>query len=275
MPTILLTGLPRSGTTLTCALLNRCPDTVALAEPIQLGQHGDRARALGQIETFVSETRHSALTRGVVTSKHIDGVVPDNTVGRVAPGARLRGVAVSHGEIAVDKPLSDDFHLLIKHPAEFTALADVLQAQYPLYAIVRHPLAVLAAWQTVDMPVQRGRMPMLETFTPGLAARLDAISNPLKRQVALMDWLLSVYEGFPANRVLRYEDTTADPAASLAPLTPHSADLRPLPAYDPASRYAHLDLGGLAAELLPIRRRIERFYPDFEASLEPFLAQSS
>jgi len=272
MPTILLTGLPRSGTTLACALLNQCPDTVALAEPIQLERHGDRARACDEIDLFIADTRRNALARGVVTSKHIDGVVPDNTVGQAAPSADLRGVMVSHGEISVGKPLSEDFHLLIKHPAEFTALSAPLRDCYPLYAIVRHPLAVLAAWQTVNMPVHHGHMPMLEAFVPGLAARLDAIADRMTRQVALMDWLLSVYSEFPPGHVLRYEDTTADPAARLAALTPHSAGLTPMPAYDPATRYAHLDLGELARALRPIRPRVERFYPDFEEALGPYLA---
>lgn len=275
MSTILLTGLPRSGTTLTCALLNQCPDTVALAEPIQLERHGDRLRACDEIAAFIAGTRESALKRGIVTSKHIDGAVPDNTVGAPPPGGGLRGILVSHGEIPVAKPLSDDFRLLIKHPAEFTALSGVLRDRYPLYAIVRHPLAVLAAWQTVNMPVHHGHMPMLEAFVPGLTARLDAVSDRVARQVVLMDWLLSVYAEFPSGMVLRYEDTTADPAGSLAVLTPHSAALASLPAYDPATRYAHVDLGHLARALLPIRSRITRFYPDFETSLEPFLAASS
>lgn len=50
MSTTLLTGLPRSGTTLTCSLLNDYPATVALAEPIQLERHGDRARAVEEMK---------------------------------------------------------------------------------------------------------------------------------------------------------------------------------------------------------------------------------
>ena len=38
---IVLTGLGRSGTTLTCHLLNKLPDTVALAEPIAPGKFED------------------------------------------------------------------------------------------------------------------------------------------------------------------------------------------------------------------------------------------
>jgi hypothetical protein len=38
---IVSTGLPRSGTTLTCHLLNKLPNTVALHEPIAPGQFVD------------------------------------------------------------------------------------------------------------------------------------------------------------------------------------------------------------------------------------------
>ena len=39
------------------------------------------------------------------------------------------------------------------HPAAFTAAAAALQTRYTLFAVIRHPLSVLASWQTVDLPV--------------------------------------------------------------------------------------------------------------------------
>jgi hypothetical protein len=42
---VVLTGLPRSGTTLTCHLLNKLPDTVALHEPMQGVDYGDTVDA--------------------------------------------------------------------------------------------------------------------------------------------------------------------------------------------------------------------------------------
>ena len=39
---IVLTGPGRSGTTLTCFLLNKLPDTVALSEPIAPGKYANR-----------------------------------------------------------------------------------------------------------------------------------------------------------------------------------------------------------------------------------------
>jgi hypothetical protein len=274
MSTILLTGLPRSGTTLTCALLNEFPNTVALAEPLQLDPHGGREKAMSEIERFIGAARVMLLERGTALSKHVNGVVPDNWVEPVsAPsGQRLRKVTERHGLISVGKPLMADFTLIIKHPAEFTALADRLTDEYPLVALIRHPMAVLASWQTVDMPVNRGRMPMAEAFAPGLADRRDAIEDRIDRQVALLDWLLGVYDKLPRVQILRYEDMVADPAKQLQRFTSYPrAPMRQLEHFQVADRYPGVSLKPLARALLAICPVAARFYPDFEKSLEPFL----
>lgn len=271
-PSILLTGLPRSGTTLACALLNEFPDTVALPEPIQLERHGDRARAVREIDAFVAESRRSALDLGIVVAKHVDGVIRDNFVDEPGGETGLRRPRATHGTLPVGKPLSPGFRLIVKHPAEFSALADLLLGRYPMMALVRHPLAVLAAWQTVDMPVNRGHMPMAEAFNPELAGLLAAIPDRLERQVALMGWLLRLYARFPAGAVIRYEDMLARPRQVLSRLTPHAADpAKPLKPVDPAARYPGVDLPLLAQALLAIRAEAEVFYPDFDASLAPWL----
>lgn len=275
MPTILVTGPPRSGTTLLCALLNEFPDTLALGEPLALGRHGDRGRALAEIEQFVDTTRRTARDEGVAISKHVNGTVPDNWVEDpvVLATGRRRRILEQRGEIAVAKPLSETFHLIIKHPAEFTALAEPLSRRFPLYAIIRHPLAVLAAWQTVEMPVHYGHMPMLECFVPGLTERLDAIADRVTRQVALMRFLFGTYATFPPDRILRYEDVVADPATQLARLSPHAqAPARKLVAYDLRQRYTSVDLRVLAEALRPLAPEVSPFFPDFLASLRPYLA---
>jgi len=274
MPTVLVTGLPRSGTTLLCSLLNDFPETLALGEPLALGQHGDRARALAEIESFIDMTRRRAIANGFAMSKHVDGKIPENWVEdpAVLATGRRRRILEQRGEIAVAKPLSETFHLIIKHPAEFTALAEPLSLRFPLYAVVRHPLAVLAAWQTVEMPVHYGHMPMLECFVPGLTAQLDAIDDRVERQVALMRFLFGTYATFAPERILRYEDLMADPASQLARLSPHAGrPARALAAYDPRQRYTNVDLRALAEALLPLAPDVSPFFPDFLASLRPYL----
>ena len=155
--TILLTGPPRSGTTLTCELLASVPNTVALDEPIgrkyltgkadatpasKPGLFGASHEADGverapstlrrrlpfdledvadRVQRFASETRTSALTRGVVRSKSVNGAVVGSKVSdeKDENGLRLRLTQV--GEIPVGKPLTDDFTLAIKQCGGFTA----------------------------------------------------------------------------------------------------------------------------------------------------------
>jgi hypothetical protein len=269
VPTTLLTGLPRSGTTLVCALLNRLPDTVALSEPRILALHGDRERALWEIDAFLAMTREAALITGRVPSQAIGGRAPENVAEPPRDDGRLRRVRAVDRLIEVGKPLSSDFHLVVKHPALFTALAEPLRRRRRLVAIVRHPLAVLASWQTVDMPPNRGRLPRAEAFAPDLAARLAAAPDVLTRQIALLGWMLGIYATFPPSEVLRYEDLIAGPGAALAILSPNAATLPArLDDFDIAQRYAGVDLAPLAAALLDIRDLAEPFYPDFARSLE-------
>lgn len=269
---VLLTGVPRSGTTLMCSLLNDIPDCVALPEPIQLERHGDRMRAIGEIEEFLGDTRRRALAGEAVATKHRDGQIIDNFAAPPNSGGELRRVAVAHGPVVLDKPLSPDFTLFVKHPAEFTALADLLLERYRIWAIVRHPLAVLSAWQTVDMPVNRGHMPMAEAFSPALAALLAREPDCLKRQVHLLGWLMQTYARLLPERVILYEDLMARPKDVLSRLTGRVPEaVRPLAAVDPRQRYAHLEFRPLAQALLALTPVAEVFYPGFRDSLIPYL----
>lgn len=264
-PPVLITGLPRSGTTLTVKLLNDLPDCVAMAEPLPVGRMSrDPETFADEVAAFAAETRARALREGQVRSKAVAGRIAGNFVTRADAGtggkrrseARLR-------DVAVDKPLSPGFRLCIKHPAAFTALADVLARRFPFYACLRAPLGVLAAWQTVDMAVSRGRLPMAERYDPALAARLDALPDALDRQVAILQYCLETYARLPAERVLRFEDLQRDPAAHLARIHPGAA-LPPMSfeSQDLARRYPSVDLDRLRAALRPIAPLVRRFYPE-------------
>lgn len=84
---IVLTGTGRSGTTLVCNLLNKLPNTVALSEPISPGkfadQMPDREAICDGTERHYRRMRRRAREEGTVISKHVGGIVPDNTKGTV------------------------------------------------------------------------------------------------------------------------------------------------------------------------------------------------
>lgn len=225
---IILTGLPRSGTTLTCHLLNKLPDAVALHEPIRgvFRRLRDHDEIRSEVERFFAATRESIVTRGVAASKQQDGQVPANPVGERRSEAGLRQRAVAKGEVTIDKALGPSFLLAVKHPVAFTALLGTLVRHFPCYAVIRNPLAVLASWNSVDMPVQRGRAPIAEHLDPTLKRTLRGIDDRLDRQVALLGWFCERYATvLPAGAIVRYEDIVASGGRALRVITPRAEAL--------------------------------------------------
>ena len=70
MRNVLITGTPRSGTTLVCSLLNKLPDIVALHEPMNVfdfvGRGGEETAKM--IEKFCAESRKSLHEQGFAIS---------------------------------------------------------------------------------------------------------------------------------------------------------------------------------------------------------------
>lgn len=217
--TWLLSGVPRSGTSLCCRLANGAADTVALSEPMDPGVFDgltDAEEAGVRIRDFAAATRRRILRERTARSVQVDGRLDDDRVTDARGAAGLRRPRGGPGMLRVEKPLSAGFTLLIKHNALFAALLGTLAKTFPVLALVRNPVAVLASWQTVDLPVQRGRVPAGERFDAGLRRRLDGESDALRRQLVVLDWFFARFRThLPRERVLRYEDLVASGGRTL------------------------------------------------------------
>ena len=216
--TLALTGVPRSGTTLCCHLLGQARDTVALFEPMEVaGLPRERSLALEAISEFCADSRASLLADGSAWSQQVGGRVPDNPFAsqRDVNGQRRR--EAERGRIRLDAPATPNFTLVVKHNAAFTALLPDLAERFETCAIVRNPLAVLASWHSVDLPVSHGRLPAGEHFDPSLARRLDAEPDTVGRQLLILDWLFERYARcLPDSHVLAYEDVVSSGGVALA-----------------------------------------------------------
>lgn len=243
---ILLTGVPRSGTTLTCHLLNKLPGIVALNEPLRVNEfHLDAI--CDEIDRSLQRIRKSLLESGTAVSKQVKGGVPDDPFDDVYPGAwrrlvdllqgrrtfgpaggkGLRRLRVSRGTVTVDKRLSSDFLLCIKHPAAFTALLDRLVQHFPCYAVVRNPLPVLASWNSCQMNLRNGHSWTAERFDQDLAQTLAQISGRVDRQLYLLSWFFGKYrDALPLENILRYEDIVASGGKTLSAITARALELR-------------------------------------------------
>lgn len=198
----LLTGIPRSGTTLCCHLLNEAADTVALHEPIAPDLFSDEIPPVEIIESEINRFRQSLLADGRAVSKQLNGEIPANPV--QVDATRDRKESVTLGEIRAGKSLSQEFSLVIKHNALFAALLPSLKNLYPVSCIVRNPLPVLASWQSVDLPVARGTVPMAERFDDDLRSKLAVLTGVMEKQLAILGWFFDRFRNQSA--IIRYEE---------------------------------------------------------------------
>jgi hypothetical protein len=262
---VILTGIARSGTTLACNLLNRLPDTVALHEPMAprmlmgLSQPEELNR---RVAGFFAEQRLSLRERGEAISRVMDGRIPDNPYGDTPGDQGKRLSVVKLGSVHFDKPLAAPFRLVIKHPSCFTALLGSLKQRFSCYAIIRNPLAVLLSWQTTLANWNDGRQPMAEAFASDLRDRLDAESDPLGRQLAMLAWSFDQYGRHLAPvAVIRYEDVIATAGRALRPLAPLADILvEPLCSRNANPLYAGVDGRAIGRRLLATGGAFWDFY---------------
>jgi hypothetical protein len=252
---IILTGLPRSGTTLSCHLLNQLPNVVALHEPMdikKLGQGRDGATLIAAVQEFFHKNRASILSTGAALSKHAGGVVPDNPFSNERLATGKRRSLVSHGTIQIDKPLTDNFLLVIKHPIAFTAALEQLQEHFPSHAIVRNPLATLASWNSVAVPVADGHAPAAEQLDLRLREELARLTDKTDRQLHLLSWCFEKYGRLlPRSSVIRYEEIIGTGGGALYPITPQAIKLnQPLASKNLNSLYDREGMLRLGEKLL-------------------------
>jgi hypothetical protein len=227
--TILLTGLPRSGTTLVCHLLTSIPNVVALHEPMKVKELSTLTtdQQFAAIDQFISENRHSLLTNGLATSKHIKGQIPDNTFSHNASDNGLRVSLAEHGQLSFRKELSEDFILAIKHNAAFAYLLNKLVSRYSCYGIIRNPLAILFSWQTLDLSIHYGHIPVGEAFDSDLRETLTRIDDVLDRQLYILNWFFTkLDQNLPPERIIRYENVIASNGRTLKVITPEADSIQ-------------------------------------------------
>lgn len=252
---------------MTCELLNLLPDIVALDEPMDvpsLTGRSQRAAATGprsappdpgpicdDIDRFLERMRESILQRGIALSKAVSGRVSGGKYAEASADGAPRASLATLGEIRVDKRLSGDFLLLIKHTGAFTALVEALVRRFRVYATIRNPLAILASWQTVDFPGREGQHPVAEEIDPDLASTLAGLDDRVARQITLIDWFFERIAFLPAGQIIRYETIVESRGRALSAITDRAHQLdEPLQSRNRPGAYNGATMRELAERLL-------------------------
>ena len=263
---VLIAGIPRSGTTLVCSLLNKLPDVVALHEPMDVWDFAkcrDAAELAAAVENFCAEARRSLREQGFAISKHVGGEIRDNSAADATNQSGPRVRRTEHGKIFIDKPLGEDFTLAIKHPLAFTALLESLSSHFEFFAVIRNPLATLASWNSLDwLKVKKGHAPIAEKLDRDLADKLAAEPDAIERQIQILEWSYDRYRRYlPERAVLKYEDLIATRARALAKFFPTAAELdEDLVSKNLNKHYDRALMTDLGTRLLKREGAISNFY---------------
>lgn len=210
---ILLTGIPRSGTTLACRLLSEYSQTVALNEPMDQDQFENPEYAKQNIDRCFKQFRKSLIKNGTAIARTQDGQITDNAYSNDSDN---RERVVKRSAIYFDKKLNDDFTLVMKHCAEFTLLLPSLSESYSTFAIIRNPLALLASWVSVDVPVSRGKVAKSSRLNPVFHSELNKIGDDiLQRQLFILSWYFGQYNNFHQDNIIKYEELVISPTKLL------------------------------------------------------------
>jgi hypothetical protein len=218
---IILAGIPRSGTSFVCSLLNKTDGTLALVEPLDMAAF---SKCRNQYERHVFLSNYFEYSRkSILKEKKINTLDFDSDSNTFVNDAHHKRKTTIKGfkALEVNKNLDSDFTFVIKHPNAFSALLNELCASWRCFAVVRNPVSVIASWSSLDHPLSEGRAPMAELFDDELRRKLDSTQNTLLRQVHLVNWYFERYHQFLSpSQIIFYESVVKTSGKCLSNVAP-------------------------------------------------------
>lgn len=209
---LVITGIPRSGTSYVCALLNSVENTVLVNEPVEALQllHNSSSRTLAE---YYAGTRDSILKGLPIQNKIVDGrFIEDTNENDVR-------------KYYVPKVSNATFVFGSKNTFAYLVCLEKIRIQLPdavVLACIRHPYDVVASWKRVSFPHLKNANPMffVDYATEQQKAeiiRIGGIREIETRYARLWAFLARcIISSIDNLVVLKYEQFVVDPATQLA-----------------------------------------------------------
>lgn len=217
----IVTGLPRSGTSLLCNLLDQVADVAVINEPDEIFALLADAHDSRTLELFYRTTRC-----------------------RILDGAVLKNKIDENGDIIQDTNIADerkdycphvqrqDFLLATKNPLAYMARLPMLVQYYQREQIVtciRHPYDTIRSWVTSFVHLQKVLLdrfpfggdadPLLSSWQTEQLRRIRLEESEVTRRALLWRYLAQlIWTNRNRLSVVRYEDLTRQPYAVLSEL---------------------------------------------------------
>lgn len=211
---LIMTGVPRAGTTLATSIVDGHADCVALNEPKWQGpwsrEMDDPAEYAGRIFADFDRVRPMLLNGEPVSDKRLPGGEPATSYYRDLPGMPMPSHPTQHD--FVRPGLTPSFLLAMKHNAHYSCILPLLvdRPGFSVLAIIRHPVPTILAWRSVDLFISRGELPAAEPFWPEIRKARESSANLLRTQCEILELFFTRYHELgEAIQIARYEDVAA------------------------------------------------------------------
>lgn len=219
-PEMIITGIPRSGTSYLCRLLHTIPDCVVINEPTQIFTPLTQELWPWSIATFYQELRRDIL----------DGQPVEN---KIDNGQLIEDTAITDKRTLYQPQVSrTDFLLGTKNTLAYLARIPQLQQvlpQVPMVACVRHPLDTIASWKTsfphlqhaavTEFPIGHVNDPLLLPWQRQRLADIAATTDMAWRRALLWRYLAEIILTHAHQLIIiRYEELVTQPAQLLKKL---------------------------------------------------------
>jgi len=212
-PFLLITGIPRSGTTLAASLVDRLQNTICVNEP---GRYYNWTGGCQDSKQFarlcmwdLERMRRRVIAGGTVLDRREhDGSVPTNYFDETGPRRDLR-------MLSVGRPgANEELLMAIKHNEPFTSVLSELCSinEVRIVALIRHPIPTILSWQARGIPLSTGQLSAGYRFWPEALAIRDAGKSVLEVQAKMYELYCTRYlENRDRIAIVKYEDLIADP----------------------------------------------------------------
>ena len=215
---VVITGIPRSGTSYLCAQLNRVLDCVVINEPVEIFQPLAQQAMPWGVPLYYRDLRSRILRGEPIENKLKNGEFIEDT-------ALVDGL--EHYRPKATRP---DFLLATKNTLAYLARLPHLRRvmpNAPIIACIRHPLDTIASWKSTfphlknaaveSLPVGNVDDPFLTEHQRQRLREIAASDDEALRRALLWRYLAEILLDNRDRIVLiRYEEMVADPGAALA-----------------------------------------------------------
>ncbi len=214
---LIVTGIPRSGTTLTTSLLDGLTNSVCLSEPswqAGLFKQTDNVNELvKRLENDFNNIRRKILSNEPIQDRrNEEGVPVTNYIKYSKDGKTTKN---KHAKHFILKVKNKDFLLGMKHNAHYTSILPQLAKSnfFSVLAIVRHPVTTILSWQKVNFPISRGRLPGAERFWPEIKSISNSNDPLIVKQVKIYELFCERYLSLNDKLyLLKYENLVESPS---------------------------------------------------------------